>query len=119
MTTIPSTTRWGTWKRSTRSCAWCKGANSSKSESSWTSSPHAGRYLRDRRGQHPDVVSDGVRAGVAGPQQRRQALGGIGQPRPERVEAVAFLIRGPRKSAGSGTGVPQLVGVVSVVTRAA
>jgi hypothetical protein len=56
--------------------------------------PHAGGDLPDRRGQHREVVGEGVRAGVAWAQQHRQALGGIGAPGPQRVEAVPGLERG-------------------------
>ena len=50
--------------------------------------PHPGGDLPDRRGQHREVIGEGVRAGVARPQQHRQRLGGIGQPGPQRMEAV-------------------------------
>ena len=52
---------------------------------------HAGGDLADRCGQHGEVVGEGVRAGVARPQQHRQRLGGISQPGPQWMEAVAHL----------------------------
>jgi len=56
--------------------------------------PHPSRDLPERRRQHREVVGEGVRSGVARPQQHRQALGGIGAPGPQRVEAVPVLERG-------------------------
>ena len=58
--------------------------------------PEAGRDLPDRRRQDREVVGEGVRPGVARPQQHRQRLGDIGQPGPEREEAVTHLERGSR-----------------------
>ena len=58
--------------------------------------PEPGGDLPDRRGQHVLVVGEGVRAGVPGPQQHRQALAGISSPGRQRVEAVAFLPGGSR-----------------------
>lgn len=50
-------------------------------------------YLRECGIQHPQVIGDGVRAGVAFPQLHRQALVGVGQPRGQRVEAEGALER--------------------------
>jgi hypothetical protein len=60
--------------------------------------PEPGRDLPEGRGQHLLVVGEGVRAGVAGPQQHGQGLAGVGAPGPERVEAVAFLPGGSAPS---------------------
>ena len=53
--------------------------------------PEARRDLAERRAQHGEVISEGVRAGVARPQQHRQRLGGIGAPGTQRMESVAHL----------------------------
>ncbi len=55
-----------------------------------------GRDLRHRRGQHGDVVGDGVRARVPGPQHHRQRLLTVIAPDPERVIAEALLEGGGR-----------------------
>jgi hypothetical protein len=44
--------------------------------------PEAGGDLPDRRRQDREVVGEGVRPGVARPQQHSQRLGGIGKPGP-------------------------------------
>ena len=58
--------------------------------------PEPGGDLPDGRGQHLLMVGERVRPGVPGPEQHREALAGIPAPRPQWVEAVAFLPGGSR-----------------------
>ena len=52
-------------------------------------------HLGQRPVQHDQVIGGGVTAGVPGPQDRREGLAGVVQPRPERVMAKAALEGAP------------------------
>src|SRR5690348_17447542 len=53
--------------------------------------PYTTLFRSERRGQHREMIGEGIRAGVARSQQHRQRLGGIGAPGPQRMESVAHL----------------------------